>query len=309
MLNQTITGQNKDDLVPSNEIITAPYVWLKPDNRRRTKIFGHLGRVDILKPSCELCIILDIRKNWTNTRNPKCNGRTERFNRSMISMIKSYFRGEQTNCDINLGCLAVAYRASPNESTCLTPNILMLGMEMSSQIRISKRGLADRCLRCTPVEEAYVAKKSRMEAHIYKRHLALEVAPYFFTLCMYRCESLKTLYRHVDTFMPHVNQRNACMAENRFKEDTEYLYTSVKPHQFNVIPGFPDYEVLPAAEFQKHWVSKVRARPLATTMTTLAQPLAQPALRVQAPVRTVALPATHPNQKTSSYNVLPAITT
>ncbi|CAC5388086.1 unnamed protein product [Mytilus coruscus] len=75
----------------------------------------------------ELCKILEIRKTRTSPRNPKCNGQTERFNRSIISMIKTYLRGEQTNWDMNLGCLAGAYRASPNESTCLTPNILMLG--------------------------------------------------------------------------------------------------------------------------------------------------------------------------------------
>ncbi|CAG2221822.1 unnamed protein product [Mytilus edulis] len=78
----------------------------------------------------ELCKILEIRKTRTSPRNPKCNGQTEIFNRSILSMIKSYLRGEQTNWDMNLGCLAGAYRASPNESTCLTPNILMLGREV-----------------------------------------------------------------------------------------------------------------------------------------------------------------------------------
>ncbi|CAC5410262.1 unnamed protein product [Mytilus coruscus] len=88
----------------------------------------------------ELCKILEIRKTRTSPRNPKCNGQTERFNRSIISMIKSYLRGEQTNWDMNFGCLAGAYRASPNESTCLTPNILMLGREVRLPFELLNKG-------------------------------------------------------------------------------------------------------------------------------------------------------------------------
>jgi transposase InsO family protein len=49
----------------------------------------------------ELCEILEIRKTRTTPRNPKCNGQVERFNRSLLSMIKSFLRGEQTNWDMN----------------------------------------------------------------------------------------------------------------------------------------------------------------------------------------------------------------
>ena len=55
---------------------------------------------------------------------------TQRFNRTLISMVKAYLKGEQTNWDRNLGCLAVAHRASQHESTGLTPNLLMLGREV-----------------------------------------------------------------------------------------------------------------------------------------------------------------------------------
>jgi hypothetical protein len=48
-------------------------------------------------------------------------------------MIKAYLKGEQTDWDLNLGCLAAAYRATPQASTGLTPNMLMLGR----QFRIS----------------------------------------------------------------------------------------------------------------------------------------------------------------------------
>jgi hypothetical protein len=57
-------------------------------------------------------------------------------------MIKSYLRGEQTNWDVNLGCLAGAYRATPNESTGLTPNLLLFGREIRMPYEIVKEGIS-----------------------------------------------------------------------------------------------------------------------------------------------------------------------
>jgi hypothetical protein len=78
----------------------------------------------------ELCRMLEVRKTRTSPRNPRCNGLTERFNRTLLRMIKAYLKGEQTDWDLHLGCLAGAYRATPQESTGLTPNLLMLGREV-----------------------------------------------------------------------------------------------------------------------------------------------------------------------------------
>ncbi|VDH92566.1 Hypothetical predicted protein [Mytilus galloprovincialis] len=88
----------------------------------------------------ELCSILDIRKTRTSPRNPKCNGQVERFNRTLVSMIKSYLRGEQTNWDLNLGCLASAYRACPHDTTSLTPNVMMLGREIRFPYELTREG-------------------------------------------------------------------------------------------------------------------------------------------------------------------------
>jgi hypothetical protein len=55
-------------------------------------------------------------------------------------MIKSFLRGEQTGWDLNLGCLAGAYRAIPHESTGLTPNLLLLGREVRLPIQVIKGG-------------------------------------------------------------------------------------------------------------------------------------------------------------------------
>lgn len=78
----------------------------------------------------ELCQLLNIKKTRTSPRNPKGNGQCERFNRTLLGMIKSYIKGEQTNWDKNLGCLAGAYRATPSESTKLTPNLMLFGREI-----------------------------------------------------------------------------------------------------------------------------------------------------------------------------------
>ena len=77
-----------------------------------------------------LCKLLGIRKTRTAPRNPKCNGVTERFNCTLVQMIKCFIKDDQTDWDENLSCLASAYRASVNETTQFTPNLLMLGREV-----------------------------------------------------------------------------------------------------------------------------------------------------------------------------------
>ena len=78
----------------------------------------------------ELCRMMEIRKTRTSVRNPRGNGQSERFNRTLLRMIKAYLCGEQKQWDLHLGCLAGAYRATPNEATKLTPNLLTMGREV-----------------------------------------------------------------------------------------------------------------------------------------------------------------------------------
>ena len=78
----------------------------------------------------ELCRLLEIKKTRTSPRRPQCNGQPERFNKTMISMIKAFLKGEQKNWDLYLDCLAAAYRSSKHELTGYTPNFLMFGREI-----------------------------------------------------------------------------------------------------------------------------------------------------------------------------------
>ena len=84
----------------------------------------------------ELCRLLEIRKTRTSPYNPRCNGQVERFNRTLISMIKSFLKGKQRERDRNLGSLADAYYATVHESTGMTPNLLMFGKENRLQIEV-----------------------------------------------------------------------------------------------------------------------------------------------------------------------------
>ena len=74
--------------------------------------------------------MLEFRKTRTSVRNPRGNGQAERFNRTLLRMIKAYLCGKQREWDLHLGRLAGAYRTTPNESTRLTPNLLTMGREV-----------------------------------------------------------------------------------------------------------------------------------------------------------------------------------
>ena len=59
-----------------------------------------------------ICNMLTIRKTRSSPKNPKCNGQIERFHSTLTAMIRAYIK-DQTDWDLNLGCLAGAYRSTP----------------------------------------------------------------------------------------------------------------------------------------------------------------------------------------------------
>lgn len=76
----------------------------------------------------EFCHLLEIKKSRSSHRNPRF-GLAERFNRTLVQMIKSYLKGEQTEWDKNLYLITAAYRSTPQVLTGLTSNLLKLGRE------------------------------------------------------------------------------------------------------------------------------------------------------------------------------------
>ena len=93
-------------------------------------IHSYQGRTYESNVFKEMCRMLEIRKSRTSARNPQDNGQSERFNRTLLRRIKAYLCGEQQDWNLLLGCLAGAYRATPHESTSLTPNLLTMGREV-----------------------------------------------------------------------------------------------------------------------------------------------------------------------------------
>ena len=83
-----------------------------------------------------LCKLLEIRKTRTSPRHPQGNGQVERFNKTLVKMIKAYIK-DQDEWDLHLGCLTGAYRATPHESTGLTPNMVMLGREVKLPMEVT----------------------------------------------------------------------------------------------------------------------------------------------------------------------------
>ena len=78
----------------------------------------------------EVCNLLMIDKINTSSMRPQANGIVERFNRTLQAMLTSQCEKEQKTWDRYLPQLMMAYRASQNSSTRLTPNRLMLGKEI-----------------------------------------------------------------------------------------------------------------------------------------------------------------------------------
>ena len=125
---------------------------------------------DIFK---EMCDLLEIRKTRTSARNLKANGLCERFNRTIIRMIRAYLRGEQTDWDLNLGCLGAAYWSTPQASTGMTPNLLMFGRDVRLPAEVMFGSLTQNGEDITSYGDYVDELKSKMQhAHyVCRKHL------------------------------------------------------------------------------------------------------------------------------------------
>jgi transposase InsO family protein len=84
----------------------------------------------------EMCVMLGVKKTHTMAFRPQSNGIVERMNKTIGSLISAYVSENQRTWDKNLAVLMMAYRATPHETSGLTPNELMLGRQISMPIDI-----------------------------------------------------------------------------------------------------------------------------------------------------------------------------
>jgi hypothetical protein len=79
----------------------------------------------------EMCALLHIDKTRTTAIHPQANGMVERFNRTLGCMLTMYCEKEQRSWDKHLPHVMMAYRASVHSTTGKTPNMMMLGREVT----------------------------------------------------------------------------------------------------------------------------------------------------------------------------------
>lgn len=78
-----------------------------------------------------LCKILDIKKLRTARYRPNADGLCERFNRTLRSMLRAVCEADKNDWDDHLCFVLMAYRATVQESTKCSPNLLMFGHELN----------------------------------------------------------------------------------------------------------------------------------------------------------------------------------
>ncbi|XP_038058673.1 uncharacterized protein LOC119729953 [Patiria miniata] len=87
----------------------------------------------------EVCKILGVEKTRTTPYNPKSDGMVERFNRTLVNIVAIMMKdqGNKKDWDRELPFATAAYRSTPQESTGETPNMVMLGREVSLPIDLT----------------------------------------------------------------------------------------------------------------------------------------------------------------------------
>lgn len=78
-----------------------------------------------------LCTMLGIDKTHTSSYRPQSDGFIERQMRTIQEMLSKFVVESQTDWDKHLPILMAAYRATPQDSTHVSPNMMMLGRQLT----------------------------------------------------------------------------------------------------------------------------------------------------------------------------------
>ena len=120
----------------------------------------------------ELCDLLQVAKTRTTPYHPASNGQVERFNRTLLQMIRCYVGKNQNEWDQHLHLLASAYRSSPHACTGYTPNRMMLGREVNQLQGLTLRVQEANLHRSPPVDYVADLETNMREIHeMARQHL------------------------------------------------------------------------------------------------------------------------------------------
>ena len=77
-----------------------------------------------------ICHLLQVHKTRTTPYHPSSNGQVERYNRTILQMVRCFLEGKSRQWDRHLHLLAGALRTVPHRTTGFSPNMMMLGREV-----------------------------------------------------------------------------------------------------------------------------------------------------------------------------------
>ena len=113
-----------------------------------------------------ICDLLGIEKTRTTPFHAQSDGQVESWNRTIQQMLKSFVNENRNDWDDHLPYLCMAYRATPHESTGVSPNLMMFGTEINMPIDVMVGTPDDNEIRC-PVDYVEWIKFSLLHAYNY----------------------------------------------------------------------------------------------------------------------------------------------
>ena len=134
-----------------------------------TQLHSDQGREFESRLISELCRAYEINKTRTTPYRPQSDGLVERFNRTILQMLRTFVGKDPRGWDTRIYFCAAAYRATVHDSTGCTPNLLMLGRDVTMPADImfgAAQVMADRACTVSYVERVL---QTHWAAHVFVR--------------------------------------------------------------------------------------------------------------------------------------------